>query len=133
MHIRQASPDDLPAIAAIQQASPEASSWAPLDYTCDVAVEDGRVAGFIVTRTIAPDESEILNLAVDPYYRRRGIAKALVRHAVGRTPGRWFLEVRESNVSALQLYMSLGFLSAGRRQKYYNHPPESAIVMSFFS
>src|SRR5579872_6651937 len=113
MNIRPATPDDLPAIAAIQQASPEASSWAPFDYTCDVAVEDGRVAGFIVTRNIAPGECEILNLAVDPYYRRRGIAKALVQHAVGRTPGRWFLEVRESNVSGLKLYTSLGFLSAG--------------------
>lgn len=133
LQIRPASRDDLPAIAAIQSASPQASSWEPLDYDCDVAVEDGIIRGFLVTRRTAPDEAEILNLAVDPSFRRRGIAKILAQNALRTSPGRWFLEVRESNRAAIALYESLGFRPVGTRQNYYEHPPEAAIVMSFFS
>lgn len=133
MHIRRATPEDLAAIAAIQRLSPAASSWAPLDYACDVAVENGRVAGFIVTRRVAPDECEILNVAVDPACRRRGIGKLLAARALAAAPGRWFLEVRASNVSAIALYTALGFQPAGRRENYYHDPSEAAIVMSFFS
>ncbi len=131
--VRPATRDDLRAIEAIQSASPQASSWQPLDYDCFVAVEFGIVTGFIVTRRTAPDESEILNLAVNPAYRRRGVAKALVEHVLKAHPGRWFLEVRESNRPAVELYHSVGFRHAGMRPDYYTSPPEAAIVMSFFS
>ena len=131
--IRPATSDDLPAIAAIQRASPEASAWDPLGYTCSVALKDGHVAGFLVTRETAPDECEILNLAVHPSYRRRGIARNLVNHVLQRAPANWFLEVRESNLPAISFYKSLGFRHVGRRENYYNEPSEAAIVMSFFS
>jgi ribosomal-protein-alanine N-acetyltransferase len=132
--LRQALPADLPAIAAIQKLAPEASSWNPLDYDCVVAEEeDGHIAGFIVTRRVAPDESEILNLAVEPGFRRLGTGLMLVEHALKTAPGSWFLEVRESNTGAITFYKSLGFKQSGRRPGYYSDPPEAAIVMSFFS
>jgi ribosomal-protein-alanine N-acetyltransferase len=131
--IRAATLADLPAIAAIQAASPEASAWNPLDYICSVAESAGEVIAFLVTRETAPGEREILNLAVHPSRRRDGIAKMLVQNALTGSEANWYLEVRESNVAAIALYTSLGFKRAGRRQDYYDDPSEAAIVMSFFS
>lgn len=136
MNIRAATLEDLAAIAAIQAASPQASQWDPggyLEYDCAVAVEQGRVTGFLVSRRVAPDEREILNVAVDPAQRRKGIARALLASELARGPGRWFLEVRASNAAALRLYESAGFEGRGRRPGYYREPAEEAIVMRFFS
>lgn len=136
MEIRRATAADLDAIARIQTAAPAASAWAPaayLDYECRVAILDNRVAGFLVFRRLTPDEHEVLNLAVDPDYRRRGIARALLAGALADAPGAWFLEVRESNAAAVRLYSQFGFTLAGRRADYYRDPAEAAIVMRFFS
>jgi ribosomal-protein-alanine N-acetyltransferase len=75
-----------------------------------------------------------LNLAVDPSFRRQGIARRLLDQVLGSAPGsEWFLEVRESNIAALNLYKELGFQLSGRREDYYRDPHEAAIVMRFFS
>jgi [ribosomal protein S18]-alanine N-acetyltransferase len=135
MNVRAAIVDDLAAIAEIQGRSAEASQWDPksyLDYDCLVAV-DGQVMGFLVARQTAPGEREILNLAVDPSQRRRGVASALLRAELGREKNQWFLEVRESNTAALKLYQKAGFRVAGKRESYYNNPPEPGIVMKFDS
>jgi polysaccharide biosynthesis protein PslH len=134
--IRAATHDDLAAIAAIQNAAPEASQWTPesyLEYDCAVAVVGGRPVGFLVTRVTAPDEREVLNLAVEPSFRRRGIGRILMETGLAGARGEWFLEVRESNTTAINLYKTLGFSPSGRRSKYYNEPVEAAIVMSVFS
>jgi len=135
--IRVAMAYDLGAIAQIQQASPQASQWAPRDYlaySCHVAEIDGKIAGFLVSRETARGEREILNLAVDPPFRRRGIAKSLLAHELQCYTGvEWFLEVRASNADALKLYESLLFKRVGSRNNYYREPPESAIVMRLFS
>jgi len=47
--------------------------------------------------------------------------------------GQWFLEVRESNIAALNLYKACGFQEAGRRNSYYHDPTESGIVMKLNS
>ena len=136
MTVRAATADDLAAIAAIQEASPEASQWDParyLDYECSVASSGGRVLGFLVVRQVAADEREILNLAVDPAVRRRGVARKLLEDELRRAKTHWFLEVRVSNSSALMLYESAGFREAGRRESYYRNPAESGIVMKFDS
>jgi ribosomal protein S18 acetylase RimI-like enzyme len=136
MEIRPATRDDLPAIAAIQSASPEASQWTPesyLDHNCLVGVVNSRVAGFLVTRATAPDEREILNVAVDPSFRRLGIARILIETVLASARGAWFLELRESNTAADNLYKTLGFLSTGRRENYYHDPVEAAIVLKVFS
>ena len=136
MTIRAATRDDLAAIAAIQAASPEASQWDPasyLDYDCLVAIEDDRVAGFLVSRQTAPGEREILNVAVELSQRRHGVARRLIAAELEGARGQWFLEVRESNIAALNLYKACGFQEAGRRDFYYHNPPEPGIVMKLIS
>jgi len=136
MTVRDARPADLGAIAAIQAASPEAAQWDPADYLhhyCYVCDMNGRVAGFLVMRQVAPGEREILNLAVDPAERRSGIAQMLLRHALAVAQTTWFLEVRASNAAAIRLYESVGFKSSGRRSGYYQEPAEEAIVMRLVS
>jgi ribosomal-protein-alanine N-acetyltransferase len=134
--IRRGGADDLEAVAAIQEASPGAACWRVADYLEQdfrVAMEGSRIVGFLVARTLAADEREILNLAVVPDFRRKGVARALLDSAFEGFRGGVFLEVRESNEVAHKFYKSLGFKELGRRAGYYDSPPESAIVMKFHS
>ena len=136
VELRPGSWDDLPAIAQIQAASPEASQWdVPeyLKYDLLVALCDGRVAGFAVARRLAEAESELLNLAVHPAFRRRGVGRRMVAALIAGHPGVLWLEVRESNVGARKFYKSLGFCDAGCRPGYYPDSGEGAIVMNVHS
>jgi len=136
LKIRPATPADLPAIGAIQSASAEAAQWLTdsyLENDCQVAESKGRVVGFLVTRATAPDEGEILNIAVEPSFRRAGIGRILMETLLAGDRRIWFLEVRESNDAAINLYKTLGFLPTGRRENYYHKPDEAAIVMRVFS
>ena len=136
LDLRAARPGDVQELGRIQDLVPEGADWPPDSYLqcdCRVATQAGRVCGFIVSRQTAPGEHELLNLVVDPDHRRRGIAGRLVRAELEAHPGAWFLEVRESNAGAQSLYRKLGFQNAGVRKEYYRNPPESAIVMRFFS
>jgi [ribosomal protein S18]-alanine N-acetyltransferase len=134
--IRPGAAADLADIAAIQAASPEAAQWQPEDYLgfdfC-VCIVDDRIAGFAVSRVTAPEERELLNLAVAPEYRRRGAGAGLMRSLMTGTATCVFLEVRESNQAARVFYQTLGFQEVGLRPGYYASPPESAIVMKFHS
>jgi [ribosomal protein S18]-alanine N-acetyltransferase len=134
--IRPGQPADLPAVAAIQRGSPEAAQWdvaSYLDREFLVAVVENSVAGFIVCRTVARGEREILNLAVAPGFRRRGAARALLAASLAGFEGAVFLEVRESNAPAQTFYKSMGFHVVNCRKNYYDLPPEAAIVMKFHS
>jgi ribosomal-protein-alanine N-acetyltransferase len=122
---------DLPAVLKIQRDSGEAAQWSPSEFL--VAESESQITGFLVTREVAGGEYEVLNIAVMPEFRRRGVAWQLMKHAMGEAPGTYFLEVRESNHAAQQLYRKLGFEQAGVRRKYYSDPEESAIVMRFRS
>jgi ribosomal-protein-alanine acetyltransferase len=136
VEIRAAIKDDLAGIEAIQSVSPEAAQWKSesyLDHDCLVAVADGRVVGFLATRATAPDEGEILNMAVEPGFRRAGMGRMLMETLLASGRKTWFLEVRESNYGAINLYKTLGFLPSGRRDDYYHEPQEAAIVMRVFS
>jgi ribosomal-protein-alanine N-acetyltransferase len=133
--IRRGESSDLAAIAAIQAASPEAAQWNPADYLAYelwVAVAESEVAGFLAVRKVA-DEAEILNLAVAPQFRRRGLARELLEGYIKGFAGAVFLEVRESNRVARSTYQALGFKAVSRRESYYRYPPEAAIVMKFHS
>lgn len=134
--VRQGGPEDLQRVAEIQALSPEASDWEVrdyLDYDFRVALCAGVVVAFSVARRVSSDESELLNLAVDPEHRRKGVATALLRDFRRRHPASVFLEVRESNTAARMFYKSLGFLELGKRQGYYQDPPEGAVVMGIRS
>jgi ribosomal-protein-alanine N-acetyltransferase len=142
--IRRGGPADLEAVAAIQYCCPEAAHWDPRDYLAHdfwvaaappaAGQPDGpRVAGFLVLRRTAPDEGEILNLAVSPDFRRQGVATRLMETALQNFSGAFYLEVRESNEGAREFYKSLSFQEVSRRPAYYQSPPETAIVMKFHS
>ena len=136
MVIRAASEQDLPAIADIQSAAPEASQWNPRDYLayeCRVAEDGSAVVGFIVARPVAGREWEILNLAVAPGARRLGIGRQLLGELLARHAGEFFLEVRESNAPARRFYEYAGFRAITKRLQYYRDPMEAAIVMKLFS
>jgi ribosomal-protein-alanine N-acetyltransferase len=123
-------------VALIQAASPEASHWAPADYLpydFRVAVCKTRVAGFLVSRVLSEGETELLNLAVAPEFRRRGVARKLVESLLADSPGVVYLEVRESNWAARKFYHQMGFQEVSLRSGYYQAPPEAAIVMKFHS
>jgi len=141
VRIRPARQRDLPDIAAIQHTSPESSQWEAQDYLafeCQVAlIHDGtskdRIAGFLVSRSVADQEREILNIAIHPDFRRLHIATELLQAELSRWPGTHFLEVRESNTPARRLYEGLGFQVVGERPAYYDNPLETAIVMRILS
>ena len=130
--LRPACPDDAGAIAELQALSPEAAQWRSedyLDYSTTVAESGSRVAGFIVVREVASDEFEVLNIAVHPEFRGRGIGSALFEEAASGREGQWFLEVRASNGRAIFFYEKHGFNRAGIRPNYYRVPAEDAVVM----
>ncbi len=132
IRIRQAVEADVRAIAEIQFACPETAQWPVSDYLrqdCWVAEVDDRVAGYLVCRAVAPDEREILNIAVHPDFRRRGIARTLLEAECNRNLANCFLEVRASNKAARELYSVMGFTEEGLRREYYDNPLESGIVM----
>jgi ribosomal-protein-alanine N-acetyltransferase len=134
--IRRADAGDLEAVGAIQSASPEAARWPPADYLqyeCTVAICDEAVAGFLVWRSLADGEYEVLNLAVAPLFRRRGIARELLKPLLNLGDNRIYLEVRESNQAARMFYKSMGFQEVSIRKQYYESPTETAIVMKFHS
>lgn len=103
----------------------------PLSYWL-VAMEGGRLAGYVGSQTVL-DESDMMNIAVHPNFRRQGIAEALV-HALreglrARGSRSLTLEVRASNEAAHALYAKLGFVQVGRRPRYYLNPREDADIL----
>jgi [ribosomal protein S18]-alanine N-acetyltransferase len=134
--IRPGAPGDLAEVAAIQTASPEAAQWDVLDYLryhFRVSLCEIRVAGFLVSRTVVEGETELLNLAVAPEFRRLGVARKLVESLLAESPGVVYLEVRESNRAARKFYNRMGFQEVSSRSGYYQAPSEAAIVMKFHS
>lgn len=132
LEIRRLREGDCARIAEIQAASPEASQWKASDYLnfeTWVAEQDGDAAGFLAVRETAPGEAEVLNMAVDHLWRRRGVARAMLTRVLEPRFREVYLEVRESNSAAIQLYESVGFRRAGIRPAYYKLPNEAGIVM----
>jgi len=97
--------------------------------------EPWEVWGYIVFWVVA-EEMHILNLAVHPAHRRRGIARALLSAALAQARSQGVtvvsLEVRPSNVAALALYQSFGFQEVGLRPRYYNDNNEDALIYALF-
>ncbi len=89
-------------------------------------------AGYCVFRAVA-DECELLRIAVRPEYRGRGLSKKLMDQMVFYSRQNdvksIFLEVRESNERAKNLYKSYGFTEEGVRKHYYLNPCENAVLM----
>jgi [ribosomal protein S18]-alanine N-acetyltransferase len=139
--IRHFRATDAQAISDILRDSTEAAQW-PLESYAKLANALGGVllvcdanacaVGFVAARKVA-DEAEILNIAVHPDFRRKGIASALLMVALDEFRSSAvvavFLELRESNHPARALYDRHGFVISGRRKGYYHHPTEDALCM----
>lgn len=97
-----------------------------------VAEEEDTVAGYIGSQTVI-DETDMMNVAVHPDFRRKGIAEALVNTLVENLEKMGShcltLEVRASNAPAIALYGKLGFAEIGRRKNYYRNPREDALIL----
>lgn len=103
--------------------------------TLTVLTVDGVTSGIAAVMHVL-DESELLEIAVQPPMQGRGYGKALLAQAIAlaRRNGavRMFLEVRESNARARKMYTSFGFEETGRRKNYYptENGREDAILMT---
>lgn len=143
--LTSATDGDLPAIAAIERRA-FSDPWSALSFR--EALEHPavffvcarrrspsggeEVVGYVVAWFVA-DEGEIANLAVDPSAWGSGVGGALLNAALSegyrRETAKMYLEVRDSNARARQLYHSRGFKEVGRRRNYYQLPVEDAIVL----
>ena len=94
--------------------------------------EDGQVLGYVGSQTVL-DETDMMNVAVHPDFRRQGVARALILALTEELKNRGShcltLEVRASNDPARALYESLGFALAGTRRNYYHNPKEDALIL----
>jgi [ribosomal protein S18]-alanine N-acetyltransferase len=136
--IRRATPDDIPAIRALEQRAPSAAHWSAEEYrklvataVVLVAEQESSICGMICAKPVAA-EWELENVVVAEPFLRRGVADSLVRalldQATRAAASGIFLEVRESNLPARRLYAKHGFRETGRRRDYYQNPPEDAIL-----
>ncbi len=96
---------------------------------------DGRVLAYVGMMFVL-DEGYISNVAVDPAFRRQGLADALIDRLlpICRAHGLAFvtLEVRVGNAPAIALYRKHGFRTVGLRKAYYEKPREDALLMTYF-
>jgi len=145
-HFREATPDDLDRLLALEHAAferpwpagafeqelmlPQAGVW--LAFTGPEDHDDTALAGY-ADFWVVEDEVSLLNIAVHPDHRRRGIGGRLldVVERVGAERGgeQVFLEVRASNQAGLGLYRGRGYVQVGIRKGYYSDDQEDAIVM----
>jgi [ribosomal protein S18]-alanine N-acetyltransferase len=146
VEIRAMAVEDLDQVMAISASFREAPQWPRSAYMSAiapaagpwrvalVAEADGEVIGF-VTGSLVALQAELESIAVDRAVHRRGIGAALleslIREAASAGAEEILLEVRVSNLRALQLYGRAGFVEVGRRRGYYLDPAEDAILMRY--
>ena len=103
----------------------------PLSYWL-VAMDGEKLVGYVGSQTVL-GETDMMNVAVCPDYRRQGIAEGLILALIADLKAReshcLTLEVRDSNASARALYEKLGYSEVGRRKNYYRNPKEDALIL----
>jgi len=138
--IRDMREDNIPAILEIEQVS-FSTPWSKESFLNEiykkyafskVAVFEENIVGYICTNYLL-HESHILNLAVHPDFRRRGVATILMNEAIRELKEKGcvfiYLEVRISNTGAQIFYERFGFKVETIRKKYYGNPDEDALLM----
>jgi [ribosomal protein S18]-alanine N-acetyltransferase len=140
--IRKMTLDDLEQVVAIDQASfslPWPARSFQFELTdnpasrCWVAEINGHIVGMVVAWLIV-DEIHIATFATHPDFRKQNIGKNLLSHTLKSAQEEGaissFLEVREGNAIAQEMYRKFGFVESGRREGYYKDNDETAILMS---
>lgn len=97
-----------------------------------VAVDASKVVGYVGSQSVL-GWADMMNLAVAPEYRKQGIARKLITVLIEKLKENEVscltLEVRVSNLAAVTLYNSMGFVEVGRRPGYYHNPKEDALIL----
>lgn len=139
--IRQLELGDIDAIERIEIAS-YPTPWSRSMFVAEIGKQSslsvgsvlpgGELIGYLVLSRYV-DAWHVMNVAVDPGHRRRGIAAAMLRHVLDLTHDGslrgYTLEVRVSNLAARALYEGFGFVSRGTRPGYYTDNREDALIM----
>ena len=136
--IRPMTAADVPSVAALEKLC-FSDPWSVSSIASEldnplslwlVWEEDGTAAAYLGVQRVPP-QADVMNVAVSPALRRRGIASALFAELERRLPeiDELFLEVRASNFGAIALYRTLGFEQVGRRPNYYLDPREDALIL----
>jgi ribosomal-protein-alanine N-acetyltransferase len=138
-NVRRLSETDIPAVLSIGRRSPGSAQWTARQYATVVSEDskadglvveaDGSVIAFLTYLSAVTDEAELTNLAVEPAFRRRGLAQQLLSDLRRKVTADIFLEVRAGNDEAQELYRKAGFVTIGRRKNYYQDPPDDAVMM----
>lgn len=141
IELRRLEPHDLDTVEDIEQSS-YPTPWSrsmfaaelrkPSSIAIAAHLETGELVGYaFISRYV--DAWHVMNVAVAPGLRRRGIATALLERLFEVTasdPRRGYtLEVRVSNAEAIRLYERLGFEARGIRRGYYTDNREDALIM----
>lgn len=97
-----------------------------------VAHSEQKIVGYVGSQ-ISFESADVMNIAVDPAFRRQGIARQLLQRLLDELAAKQVhsltLEVRASNAPACGLYDSMGFTQVGRRKNYYQAPREDALIL----
>jgi len=136
--IRSLAYSDLPQVIAIERRSfptPWSLAMFVLELSkpsgvCLAAIDGGKVVGYLVCARY-DQVWHLMNIAVDPSSRRRGLGRRLLETMLVRAgpDASYTLEVRTSNAPAITLYESFGFRAAGKRPRYYQDTGEDALIM----
>ncbi len=142
--IRPMTVDDIAPVVAIE-VEVTAEPWSTKQFQqsleqhqcwviCGAEADNNQPIGYVVTATVV-DQTEILNIAIDPQYQGHKLGSQLLCHTMGSLSDSIesvLLEVRVSNFSAIRLYFNYGFIEVGRRRDYYRteYGREDAILMT---
>ena len=142
VHIRWMIRRDMPEVLGIENSSFE-FSWSEDDFirclrqrNCIgmVAEYDERVVGFMIYE-LHKDQLHVLNFAVRPDVRRRGVGRQMVEKLIGKLSQqrrtRVLLEIRETNLAAQVFFRNLGFVATTVLRDYYDDTTEDAYVMQY--
>jgi [ribosomal protein S18]-alanine N-acetyltransferase len=137
--IRRLVYSDLPAVLAIERRSFQ-TPWSLAMFVLELSKPSGIclaatneeevLIGYLVCSRYA-DVWHLMNVAIAPDHRRRGIAGQLLEHLFDDAgpDARYTLEVRTSNHAAIAMYERFGFRRAGHRRRYYHDNGEDALIM----
>jgi ribosomal-protein-alanine N-acetyltransferase len=143
MHtVGRVEPRDIPQIKKIEDEC-GLSPWTVEAYVTEqlhpdsvmlkAYLDDGTIVGFLAGRSPAGGEAEILNIGTALAFQRKGIGSALIGEfrsiCTERQVSAIWLEVRSSNIKAIDFYKSHGFVTKGRRPNFYSNPTEDADLM----